>query len=574
MDEGNRFASVLASVCDFNCTGAAGNAENLDIKAWQSFECSPRYPAVFPESYFLKNKSDVAVGFTGSGSRSYLCAVGYLAGFQELGLINSIKYIGGCGGAAWAVIAFSYSQLLENDTILLGNILPPQDLTIAKLNEMHPSCMRAFPSRGVLDTMGMHEGISSSDSSIFHNLSDIWGDVIFDIYLKPVGIERNSYFSWSKGCVEDIKQRNPSLIHEKFLTISNPQRPFPIIGTTLVGPNSAMPYETYFLDINAQVFYFLEITPLYVGNFHCQTMLYNYDYGEERMTVGGVVEPIGIGTIFDQPCFEGLAKNQQSGQLSIPKPYQIFDLKQAVVASSYAPEALLEATFVMKDEGALALDYWSCVSEKPTVQETLFADGCHSQSIPLISFLQRRVRNIILFFDSSIPLKTEKEWNVERDSPEESQIDKGFSAYFGIFPSQRRIHARASVYKNNQVFSRTDYIKVIKGFQEALKNGKPIVFTSSMTTVENLWWGIPAGIEADITFSYLGEVQLWEDVLPAETKVELRNINKFPCFSEQDIFNSFSNLRANLLCNLAGWTVTSQKELFQKCFSSNSDGNV
>ena len=73
------------------------NAENtvLNVKSWQSLHDNPAF-SDFPESSVkdLLLKPNTAIGFSGGGSRAYICALGYLAGLHELNLIKNIRYIG------------------------------------------------------------------------------------------------------------------------------------------------------------------------------------------------------------------------------------------------------------------------------------------------------------------------------------------------------------------------------------------------------------------------------------------------------------------------------------------------
>ena len=73
------------------------NAEStiLNVKSWQSLHDYPAFTD-FPESSVKEVllKPNTAIGFSGGGSRAYICALGYLAGLNELDLIKNIRYIG------------------------------------------------------------------------------------------------------------------------------------------------------------------------------------------------------------------------------------------------------------------------------------------------------------------------------------------------------------------------------------------------------------------------------------------------------------------------------------------------
>jgi len=536
----------------------------MQIQAWQALPDHLNNLSnadFFPEGKYLFSKADVALGFSGGGTRGFLCAIGYLAGFRDLGLLNKVKYIGGVSGSSWAVASFAYSQIKETDENLLGKLCPPQELDIVTLNEMPPNCLRVCASRDLAEAL-------SNSFVPGCNFGQVWSELICDTFLRPVGIKSNHHFSYNEECVEDIKRRNLSLGKHHFYTVANEERPFPIFGATLVGPHCVLPDDEPFQELSKTSFSFVEITPLYVGSFHNQKIHYDFGKGTQEVLVGGAIEPIGCAVQYGDKdsAAMGLGKNSFS-ILSVPKPSEIMDLKKCVGAGSYASETLLDPNFVMKEEGALSLNYWSCVPDNPVPQEMVFADAAYSQTVPLISFLQRRVKNIIIFFESATPLKPSTEWNVDEDTSDESQIDKGFAGFFGVNLNSKNTDTSLPNFDKNQVFSVEDFKKVVKGLQQAQQKGEPLIYTSEMVTIQNSWWGIPSGIQTEITFFYLGHVPIWENQLPADTRKQLGGKEEFADFPFfPDNFNGISTKNANLLCNLAGWSVIQQKEALEKIF--------
>ena len=136
---------------------------------------------------------------------------------------------------------------------------------------------------------------------------------------------------------------------------------------------------------------------------------------------------------------------------------------------------------------------------------------------------------------SSIPLKPFEDWDVENDSYSDDQITNDLSSYFGALSNNRSYNFEDRSYEltKNQIFSKSDYITVIKGLQTAQQNGKGIIATFNLTTIENQWLGITAGISTEITFSYLGRLSKWESLLskemyslvvPEENSTDLSNV--------------------------------------------------
>jgi hypothetical protein len=75
-----------------------------------------------------------------------------------------------------------------------------------------------------------------------------------------VGIKAQIPFSWDEATVADIKRRNPSLQEVNFMLAADADRPYPLVGAGIVGPDEGGGYA--FDDRNMTM---LEMTPLYVG---------------------------------------------------------------------------------------------------------------------------------------------------------------------------------------------------------------------------------------------------------------------------------------------------------------------
>ena len=73
-------------------------------------------------------------------------------------------------------------------------------------------------------------------------------------------------------------------------------------------------------------------------------------------------------------------------------------------------------------------------------------------------------------------------------------------------------------YSNNQVFHEHDYAVVINALQDAQAQGSGAVATTALRTVENAFWGIPAGFNVTVMWIYLGRAFQWEAQLPPELK--------------------------------------------------------
>jgi hypothetical protein len=249
----------------------------------------------------------------------------------------------------------------------------------------------------------------------------------------------------------------------------------------------------------------------------------------------------------------------------------------AAGASSYAIASFFES-FRSKNISDLGMhvDYWSPADHFPKAKDTFFADGGAYDNIPLISFLQRQVTRIVLFFTSSTPLQPSSKWDPYQDEATTSQVTDTLPAFFGVIPKQLNWENRSFEYEINQVFAQADYPRVISGLQAAQAAGKGIIATFNLTTVENEWRGIPAGFNVQITFSYLGRLSDWEARLSADMRSVLvpeDNADDLSHDVDSGPYKSFPHYptmggnidadNANVLADLTGWSVLQNADIFR-----------
>lgn len=262
----------------------ANVAANFNAKAFQSSNDYPK-PSDFPEVDLLKSKPNTAIAATGGGSRAYTAFLGYMAGLNELGLMGNVRYIGGISGGAWATTTYSYAQNTDDDKVLLGPVTNPEDLTLDNLKGMDPNCARGFAAAN-LTLIGLNAWIDGT----VHSMADAWVYGVSKTYLEPAGIMPNKYYSLNDKTVQDIIAQNPQLKPSDFTTVANENRPFPIIGTALIGPAAGAPYTKA-----TQNYSMLDITPLYIGQMRTQAVEFKYHRGlVHKRTVGGMIEPFAF----------------------------------------------------------------------------------------------------------------------------------------------------------------------------------------------------------------------------------------------------------------------------------------
>jgi hypothetical protein len=546
---------------------------NFNARAWQS---AGEYPTNkdFPESSYLQNRPNTAIGFTGGGSRAYVAAIGQLAGLNQLGLLKNVRYVGGISGGAWATTTFSYAQHTQDDAVLLGPIVQPEKISPSVLKEMDPNCARAFAAANLTLI-----GLSAYLDGTVKTAADAWALGVSKTYLEPAGIQPGKFFSWNDNTVQDIIKRNPQLTADQFTLLTKADRPYPIIGTALIGPAAGAPYQA-----DAQNYSMIELTPMYIGQLRTQEIEFHYSplNVKHTRTVGGAVEPFAWPHA-GLPPTTGLSKRQTAGILSVPEPTEAMDLRYSAAASSYAPGSFVESLRPADVANALGMhfDYWSPSSPMPIGEDTLFADGGCYENIPLISFLQRRVNKIVLFINGVTPLQPSEKYNPYTDDFTGKELSDSLTAFFGVLGvNASDFNDRSYEYEKDQVFAREDYGRVVSALQVAQKDGHGMVVTVNLVTIENAWWGIPAGLNITLTVSYLGRLQAWESQLSNEMKTLLvpqENADDLSVDVDHGPYRNFPHYftlggeinaeRANALADLTGWAVLQHADDFRSILS-------
>jgi hypothetical protein len=364
---------------------------------------------------------------------------------------------------AWAPIIVSYAQNIKNMKDFLCEAIQPEKIDYNNLEDMKDECIRRFASSNLLQI-----AIEKLANSEVDFIADAWYAATQAMYLDPVGIAPNERFSWSVATVNDIKRRNPNLQSENFILPANKSWPFLIVGLTLVGPTKYAPYGK-----NNHNYSRIDITPLYVGQMKTTDIIYKYFFNllKKVVRIGGLVESFAF---FGTGSPVGLSKGIGSGELkNIPESVRILDLQFVAGAATFAPATLAGSVpfigYSFKDK----MSYWSPAYQKKTeTYDMLCADGGAIDNIGLMSYLQRRVKKIILFMNYEIPLKDFANWNVSTDPLKKDQISDAVPSFFGIIQENGAIFDRAYDYDKNHIFNQNDYSKLIMALQHAQQQGK------------------------------------------------------------------------------------------------------
>ncbi|CAE7663063.1 unnamed protein product, partial [Symbiodinium microadriaticum] len=313
---------------------------------------------------------------------------------------------------------------------------------------------------------------------------EAWVEAYQEVYLAPLDIPLGAPPAWSQQTINEIVAKNPDLANQKFVLPRSSERPFPIVSSTLIGPEEGAPYD-YGDNRNLSLF---EMTPLYVGTQNSRKVEYHYKHGlKHTVSVGGLVEPFAFSMSDEKDTpLTGLQSDEASAYLKVPPVEHNIDLAHMGGSSSYAIGMFLDTLpSGITDDWSLKMKYWSPTDRLPSAKDTLFADG--------------------------------------------------------------------GCYEN-----------------EAQAKGDGVITTRTLTTIENTHWGVPAGIQVEVTFVLLGRLFNWESQLSAEMAAllvpsdpaaaadpsELVDSGDFKSFPHYATAGAGINYeKANALAALTAWTV-------------------
>jgi hypothetical protein len=133
----------------------------------------------------------------------------------------------------------------------------PAAITEEGLKEMNPQCMRAVTDQDYVKIMlqAIKGGMGAGEA---------WVEAYQQVYLDPLKIPAGVSPSWSADSVAAIVAENPTLSSASFVLPASSSRPYPIVSTTMIGPEEGAPYD---MDKNRNLSMF-EMTPLYVGTMN------------------------------------------------------------------------------------------------------------------------------------------------------------------------------------------------------------------------------------------------------------------------------------------------------------------
>eukprot|EP00924_Labyrinthula_sp_SR-Ha-C_P011369 snap_masked-scaffold_36-processed-gene-2.92-mRNA-1 protein AED:0.05 eAED:0.05 QI:0/-1/0/1/-1/1/1/0/584 len=534
----------------------------------------------------LRHEEPIGLACSGGGSRSHTLTSGYLRGLASLREEEGLKdfdYLSCVSGGSWAGSIYCFSKLDEE--LLLGKSTDPKKLTLKELSEGNPGKLAATVTTkkflGLAQTFKNYIGGTE--------YRDLWTKMIRDCILEEFDLH-DTMIALDDSHVKEIKSRNPHLEDTKFQTIAA-DRPFPIVNVTLLGPD----------NYNSGYGNSFQVTPLYSGvPFYNNSRRMDYfpvsaikallpnklttkDDAISLTIGGGFVETFAVnspGPIKKRNQYFNFELEAKETELH-PVEGDYFFLQDAVGASSAAFAAAFSNISKVLDDLNPMISYFPIFCEKipqfsrfQSHKRINIGDGGLIDNSGVPPLLQRKVKKIVCFFNSSTPLDLNFEENrfIEYDFLAESTevlykcAAEDFLGLFGVV----ELADITSNYTSITCFRKNDLNVVMKKLTDNAKSGKGAVARVNLEVLPNKTWNIEGGYFVDICFVYNCKVDKFTAELPQDTAKELEKGEKgifehFPYY--QTVFQnlapfSLQKAEVSLLSAQAEFVIKQNRDIF------------
>ena len=498
----------------------------------------------FPETQFSRHhpmEHPIGVCFSSGGPRSMSCAVGQMRGLREIGLLDKIGAVSSVSGSSWFASLFSFAPEKLSDDVLLGKVIPPDQITPQHLARIEPH-MIASPLVNARDEKILRvareimRSISFSDSAAFNRF---YSRLLGEILLKPFELDHHHrFFTLNDDSLKDILQRNPGLLPSHFYT-SRKGRPFFIASGTQVYP----------LGKNQKMRSF-EFTSLYAGmpQFFSEAGAENTDLG------GGYIENIAFDS--HKP-----AHTEAENLVRIPTSAPFFLLSDVIGSSSAGPGIALD--YYNEPDLMAEFKLLPLQNQRPqSIHEYSIVDGASLEHHAILPLLHRQYPIILVFSNGLTPLGTEASNMIDGISIEISRL-------FGVNPKEFFYSQR-----DIQIFPKAQFAPLARGLKAARNKGGAPFYIDSYHIIQPNPFDIPAypnGGKVTIVWFYNEVNQRWLEKLPGEVRDMLtrsdpmNRLDNFPFFKTTGQNHSkhglpqllyYSPEQINLLADMWSYNIT------------------
>jgi hypothetical protein len=521
---------------------------------------------VFPEDKLKLQKTGICM--SGGGTRAMVCAVGQLRALADLGLMDDVGYISCVSGGSWASVPYTYyTSGAKNDNELLGTIIPPAKLTLSGMSKLTTGFLAGAANADLRDALlkNHKDGVPADE---------IWIKGVKDSYMLPFGVydpESPRYLSYDTSTVLEIIKRNPTFSLPDFLTVRNKpgdfHRPYLVVNSSISGPYDLAPFA------NPEQLVVFNYTPLGIGSAKLLNPLYvtKRNKANNNLPVGaGFIEPFAFGATAST-IQRGDCVSWQAGDgicLTLTKPAKAYTISDASGTSSAAFVAEFTGIGVpsLKDMSP-SEQYWPIPTSSSLVadRDFMFGDGGNLENMGVITLLQRKVKKLVVFVNTSTPLNADYDTIAQR-LPTKADMDYDVLTLFGIFSGSKTENM-----VGNQVFDALAAKDLMTQFVRAKSQGKSVIATTALTTVSNPWYGILPGETIQLTWVYNEGATEYTDSLNTDIQDDIGrgdfgSFAHFPHYStiDQNLLKlvQLTPKQINLLYQFSAWTVAQNPEKF------------
>lgn len=576
------------------------------------------------------NPGGVGICLGGGGSRAMGAGIGQLQALEQLtlgssSLLSQVLAMSTVSGGGWVGIPFTYLPSTFSDQQFLGSYTDPGALTDTIINSSPAGWIGGQVSSAFsipdLATKAVYLSSQGVPSSM------LWQTLMGLHFLQPYGLfpiasdfQPNTLFSFDQSVLDSqVTGPNPALADvPAYLVaqVSGQARPYLLgVASMFVGLSS---------DDKIKLLVPVQSTPYLTGILPTPDGAIDVN---GRAVGGGGIGSFGFNSVYLSSVAGGSASVQQARQWSLmdimgtSSAAFAAELEKLLAEWSRSPERFAAALRLHKDSAAESLakaghaasevaatlealataaeaggfdavkgqlggigalgslipkyDYWSPGSPPPGTVAALqeFADGGSLDNTGITSMLfYPDVSRIIAFVNTETAL-TQDGNGIIVINPNIPPLF-GFQAYNDKVwpPYAPASDAPASdLTRLNQVFPGDAFQPLLDGLWQSIGGNESMapIFTQQLTTIENSWFGIPAGRSVTVLWVYLGMSQTWR----SQIKDRLVKIKLDEELVTQD-FPHYGTLRTqrspaqiNLLSNLTAWTVLQNEAAFTAMFS-------
>lgn len=508
----------------------------------------------------LRRRPNVGLCLSGGGTRSLCASIGYLRAFHALGMLDRVRYLGAVSGGAWTAVPYSFWQRgPADDAGLFGPIIGPKHLREDMLQlelpdtELAACAVKNF-RRALLDDLP-REGAGAA-----------WVGAVGEIFLAPFGLydrRRPRSYSLDEATRSALLARQPAQagLQPDDFTLLRPNRPFPVIQSTLMGPGGVGELRRF--DAVS-----LQFTPLYVGCPVNTQVELDYPRGArlQRTIGGGLIEPFAFGSVGPR-AVGGAIHDYPVAELD---PARELAFMAGTSSTAYASAIQWVPEFHGQSRHVPTARCWPRRTDDGLETELWeLGDGGLIENYGLLPLLQRGVDTAIVLINTMQPV--DLEYVPGEDSPSK-RIDVYLPALFGVQEPQTGLELA-----RNQVFPSSEYAELVLALQAAKRAGDPLVVVREHELLDNRWWGIRGGRKVRVAWVYLDRVARFEAELPDDTARAIRAGHRRPRLGPCRGFPNYDTVDENfldlvqltpyqvrLLTQLCSWTVLDQRALFEE----------